>query len=192
MAKRAKASACDMEVLSFVAEGVRVFTNKLSLGDDTTYAWEIVNPITKKVALKQPFTTNPCFAYPVDKYENMNVVARVKGDVEFSCVVLEAPLKPIEGIKVMYARRSNFFRFTNITDIDGLTFTWQLQAKPSSKRLWKDVEGVEGNGSRAFEYTFEEGCDYRVIACISTDDGGYGSRVVAEITAEDLQTPKFF
>ena len=79
-----------------------------------------------------------------------------------------------------------------ITDIDGLTFTWQLQAKPSSKRLWKDVEGVEGNGSRAFEYTFEEGCDYRVIACISTDDGGYGSRVVAEITAEDLQTPKFF
>ncbi|MBR5272122.1 MAG: hypothetical protein IKU25_01830 [Clostridia bacterium] len=192
MAKKSKCDVCSMKVSSFVNDGVRVFSNATTLGEETFYAWEIVNPVTKKAVFKQPFTTNPVFAYSLDKYDNMNVVAKVKGDVELTCVVHEVDVKPIADVKVMYARRSNFFRFTNITDIDGLNFSWQVQFKPKSKRQWKNVADITGNGEKIFEYTFDEGNDYRVIAIISTDDAGYSSRVVAEISAADLELPKIF
>ncbi len=192
MAKKAKSDACSMNVSTFVADGVRVFSNATTLEGETLYAWEVVNPVTKQVVFKQPFTTNPIFAYAADVCDNMNVVAKIKGDVELVCLVYEAQVKPLGDIRVMYARRSNFFRFTNITDIEGLKFMWQVQTRQKGKRLWKDVADITGNADKVFEYTFDPMSDYRVTALISTDDGGYGSRVVAEITAADLETPKSF
>ncbi len=176
-----------MAVSSFVAEGVRVFNNSTALEGETLYSWEIVDHSTDEVIFKQPFTSNPVFAYNVKDFKNTDVVARVKGDAELSCKVFEAEIRELPEIKMMYARRSNFFRFTNITDVENVTFSWQVQTRV--KRHWEDVCTSENQDTNIFEYTFEKGRDYRVTACISSDDGGCSTRLVVEISARDLELP---
>lgn len=177
----------NMAVSSFVAEGVRVFNNSTALEGKTLYSWEIVDHCTDEVVFKQPFTSNPVFAYNVEKFKNMDVVARVRGDVELSCKVFEADVSELPEIKMMYVRRSNFFRFTNITDVENVKFSWQVQMK--IKRRWENVYTSENQDINIFEYTFEKGKDYRVTACMSSNDGGYSARIVAEILANDLEVP---
>lgn len=187
-ARKLKYGSDKMAVSSFVSEGVRVFNNATTLEGETLYSWEIVNPNTQEIVFKQPFTTNPIFAHSVEEFKNMDVVARIRGDVELSCKVFEAEQRELPEIKMMYARRSNFFRFTNITDAEDARFSWQVQVKV--KRHWEDVCLLENQETNIFEYTFEQGKDYRVTAFISSDDGGYGTRLVAEISAFDLELPK--
>lgn len=186
-AKKLKYGNDRMEVSSFVAEGVRVFNNATVLEGDTLYSWEIVNHCTDEVVFKQPFTANPVFAYDVEKFKNMDVVARVRGDAELSCKVFEAQVKELPEIKMMYVRRANFFRFTNITNVEGVCFNWQVQAKV--KRRWEDVCITGNQDANIFEYTFEKGRDYRVTAFISDRDGGCSARIIAEISANELEIP---
>lgn len=187
-ARKPKYGNDNMAVSSFVAEGVRVFTNATTLGEDTLYSWEIVDHGTDEVVFKQPFTANPVFAYSIEKFRNMDVVARVKGEITLSCKVFEADMRELPEIRTMYARRSNFFRFTNITDVDDVTFSWQVQTKV--KGNWDDVHTCVNKDTNIFEYTFDKGKDYRVTACISSGDGASNTRLVAEITACDLEKPR--
>lgn len=187
-ARKLKYSDDKMAVSSFVSEGVRVFNNATSLEGETLYSWDIVNPNTQEIVFKQPFTANPVFAHSVEQFKNMDVVARIRGGVELSCRVFEAEQRELPEIKMMYARRSNFFRFTNITDAEGVHFGWQVQVRV--KRHWEDVCLLENQKTNIFEYTFETGKDYRVTAFIGSDDGGYSTRLVAEISSTDLELPK--
>ena len=186
-ARKPKYGNDNMTVSSFVAEGVRVFNNATALDGETLYSWEIVDHCTDEVVFKQPFTSNPVFAYDVENFKNMDIVARVRGNVELSCKVFEADVRELPEIKMMYVRRSNFFRFTNITDVENVKFSWQVQTK--IKRHWENVYTSENQNINIFEYTFEKGKDYRVTACMSSNDGGYGAKIVAEILADDLEVP---
>ena len=177
-----------MAVSSFVSEGIRVFTNATTLAGEALYSWEIVDHCTDEVVFKQPFTTNPVFAYSVEKFKNMDVVARIKGDVELSCKVFEIEQRDLPEIKMMYARRCAFYRFTNITDVENVSYCWRVEERV--KRHWEEVCSVADCESNVFEYTFEKGKDYRVTASICSDDGGCSTRVVAEITACDLELPR--
>ena len=102
--------------------------------------------------------------------------------------VYEAEYRELPEIKMMYARRSNFFRFTNITDVENVSFCWQVEEK--LKRHWEKVCVVDNQDTNVFEHIFEKGKDYRVTAFIRSDDGGCSTRVVAEITACDLEMPR--
>lgn len=188
-ARKLKYSNDKMAVSSFVSEGVRVFNNATVLEGEALYSWEIVDHGTDEIVFKQPFTANPIFAYNVEKFKNMDIVARIKGEgIALSCKVFEADMRELPEIKMMYARRSNFFRFTNITDVENVAFSWQVQTRV--KGCWEDVHTSVNKDTNIFEYTFEKGKDYRVTACISSDDGGCSTRMVAEITACDLELPR--
>lgn len=187
-AKKPKYGTDSMKVSTFVSDGVRVFTNETTSGDATLYSWEIVDHSTDEVCFKQPFTSNPIFAYSVEQYKNMDVVARVRGDLELSCKVFEVESRELPEIKMMYARRSNFFRFTNITDVEGVSFSWRIEKRV--KRHWEEVCASPCSDTNVFEYTFEKDNDYRVTACIRSEDGGYNERIIAEISANDLEMPR--
>lgn len=187
-ARKLKYGNDTMAVSSFVSEGVRVFTNATALEGETLYSWEIVDHCTDEVVFKQPFTTNPVFAYSVEKFRNMDVVARIRGDIELSCKVFEIEQRDLPEIKMMYARRGVFYRFTNITDVEGVKYCWRVEARV--KRHWEEVCSVADSDSKVFEHSFENGTDYRVTASIVSEDGGCSTRVIAEITASDLELPK--
>jgi len=178
----------NLAVSSFVSDGIRVFVNATRSGEDTVYSWEIVDHGTDEIIFKQPFTANPVFAYSVEKYRNMDVVARVKGEEVLSCKVFEADMRELPEIKMMYARRSNFFRFTNVTNVENVVFSWQVQTKTDGG--WEDLHTSVNKDTNIFEYTFDSGRDYRVTACISSADGASNTRLVTEITAYDLEKPR--
>lgn len=107
-----------------------------------------------------------------------------KGEIGLANTIFDGETKKLPEVKTMYVRCSDFFRFTNITEAEDVTYLWQVQTK--TKWRWKNLLKVEGKDARVFEHTFEKGIDYRVTAHIKNDKGEQSSKVVIEIWADDL------
>ncbi len=153
---------------------------------DVKFAWYIYEHIASswKLVFKTPYSANGTLHYRFEEGGNyrVKVFASTPSGEQMSVVatnINERELVLLPEIDVTYSNDGDKFKFVNHAKQSGMLYTWYVYRQDEGE--WGPVYKGVYTSDNTFEYTFEEGNNYRVKAFILGSDGKRRDDIAAEL-----------